>query len=103
MARRQGAVLNQQAERLHWEVRADSEKMAFDQRRKKEVEVPPVAHVPLLSLCFWSPEGNVWPSSARCPAGCVRVRTVMENLEKSWNFKMVISRSGKVMGEKLKS
>jgi len=27
----------------------------------------------------------------------VRVRTVMENLEKSWNFKMVISRPGKVM------
>ncbi|TNN23151.1 Serine/threonine-protein kinase PINK1, mitochondrial [Liparis tanakae] len=26
-----------------------------------------------------------------------RVRTVMENLEKSWNFKMVISRPGKVM------
>jgi len=25
------------------------------------------------------------------------VRTVMENLEKSWNFKMVISRAGKVM------
>jgi len=27
----------------------------------------------------------------------VRVRTVMENLEKSWNFKMVISSPGKVM------
>jgi len=26
-----------------------------------------------------------------------RVRTLMENLEKSWNFKMVISRPGKVM------
>jgi len=26
-----------------------------------------------------------------------RVRTVMENLERSWNFKMVISRPGKVM------
>jgi len=26
-----------------------------------------------------------------------RVRTVMENLEKSWNFKMVISRPGGVM------
>jgi len=25
----------------------------------------------------------------------------MENLEKSWNFKMVISRSGKVMGKTL--
>ncbi|XP_068459885.1 structural maintenance of chromosomes protein 1B [Clinocottus analis] len=39
LARKQGAVLSQQAEKLHWEVRADSEKMAFDQRRKKEVEV----------------------------------------------------------------
>jgi len=27
----------------------------------------------------------------------VRVRTVMENLEKSWHFKMVISRPGKLM------
>jgi hypothetical protein len=26
-----------------------------------------------------------------------RVRTVMKNLEKSWNFKMVISRPGKVL------
>jgi len=26
-----------------------------------------------------------------------RVRTVMENLEKSWKFKMFISRPGKVM------
>jgi len=26
-----------------------------------------------------------------------RVRTVMENLEKSWNFKIVISRPGEVM------
>uniref|UniRef100_A0A8C3A0J8 Structural maintenance of chromosomes 1B n=1 Tax=Cyclopterus lumpus TaxID=8103 RepID=A0A8C3A0J8_CYCLU len=39
LARKQGAVLGQQAERLHWEVTADNEKMAFDQRRKKEVEV----------------------------------------------------------------
>ncbi|TMS05701.1 structural maintenance of chromosomes protein 1B isoform X2 [Larimichthys crocea] len=38
LARRQGAVLTQQADKLHWEVRADYEKMAFDQRRKKEVE-----------------------------------------------------------------
>jgi len=28
-----------------------------------------------------------------------RVPTVMENLEKSWNFKMVIFRPGKVMGK----
>ncbi|XP_074489832.1 structural maintenance of chromosomes protein 1B [Sebastes fasciatus] len=39
LARKQGAVLSQQAEKVHWEVRADNEKMAFDQRRKKEVEV----------------------------------------------------------------
>ncbi|XP_059191637.1 structural maintenance of chromosomes protein 1B [Centropristis striata] len=39
LAQRQGAVLSQQAEKLHWEVRADNEEMAFDQRRKKEVEV----------------------------------------------------------------
>uniref|UniRef100_A0A8C6KVW8 Structural maintenance of chromosomes 1B n=1 Tax=Nothobranchius furzeri TaxID=105023 RepID=A0A8C6KVW8_NOTFU len=39
-AQKEGAVLNQQAEKLHWEVRADGEKMAFDQRRKKELEVP---------------------------------------------------------------
>ncbi|CAJ1056143.1 structural maintenance of chromosomes protein 1B [Xyrichtys novacula] len=38
LARKQGAVLSQQAEKLHWEVRADYEKVAFDQRRKKEVE-----------------------------------------------------------------
>jgi len=30
-----------------------------------------------------------------------RVRTVMENLENSWNFKMVISRPGKVMEKNL--
>jgi len=29
--------------------------------------------------------------------GAVGVRTVMENLEKSWNFKIVISRPEKVM------
>jgi len=28
-----------------------------------------------------------------------RVRTVMENLEKSWNFKMVFSRPEKFMGK----
>ncbi|XP_044213194.1 structural maintenance of chromosomes protein 1B isoform X1 [Thunnus albacares] len=39
LARKQSAVLSQQADKLHWEVRADNEKMAFDQRRKKEVEV----------------------------------------------------------------
>uniref|UniRef100_A0AAQ4RSR8 SMC hinge domain-containing protein n=1 Tax=Gasterosteus aculeatus aculeatus TaxID=481459 RepID=A0AAQ4RSR8_GASAC len=38
-ARTKGAVLSQQAEKLHWEVRADNEKMVFDQRRKKEMEI----------------------------------------------------------------
>uniref|UniRef100_A0A7N8XVH3 Structural maintenance of chromosomes protein n=1 Tax=Mastacembelus armatus TaxID=205130 RepID=A0A7N8XVH3_9TELE len=39
LARKQGAVLSQQAEKLQWEVKADYEKLAFDQRRKREVEV----------------------------------------------------------------
>uniref|UniRef100_A0A7N6ALV5 SMC hinge domain-containing protein n=1 Tax=Anabas testudineus TaxID=64144 RepID=A0A7N6ALV5_ANATE len=39
LAQKQGAVLSQQAEKLHWEVKADYEKLAFDQRRKKEVEL----------------------------------------------------------------
>ncbi|XP_029010359.1 structural maintenance of chromosomes protein 1B isoform X2 [Betta splendens] len=39
LAQRQGAVLSQQAEKLHWEVRADNDKLALDQRREKEVEV----------------------------------------------------------------
>uniref|UniRef100_A0A4W6FZ68 Structural maintenance of chromosomes protein n=1 Tax=Lates calcarifer TaxID=8187 RepID=A0A4W6FZ68_LATCA len=39
LARKQGAVLSQQAEKLHWEVRADYEKLAFDQRRKKEAQL----------------------------------------------------------------
>uniref|UniRef100_A0A3Q4B2Z1 SMC hinge domain-containing protein n=1 Tax=Mola mola TaxID=94237 RepID=A0A3Q4B2Z1_MOLML len=38
LAHKQGAVLSQQAEKLYWEVKADYEKIAFDQRRKKEVE-----------------------------------------------------------------
>ncbi|KAF6721532.1 Structural maintenance of chromosomes protein 1B [Oryzias melastigma] len=39
LAHKQGAVLSQQAEKLQWEVKANSEKMAFDQRRKKEMEI----------------------------------------------------------------
>ncbi|XP_029290074.1 LOW QUALITY PROTEIN: structural maintenance of chromosomes protein 1B [Cottoperca gobio] len=39
LSRKQGAVISQQAEKLHWQVRADQEKMAFDERRKKETEV----------------------------------------------------------------
>ncbi|XP_008293032.1 structural maintenance of chromosomes protein 1B [Stegastes partitus] len=39
LACKQGAILRQQEEKLHWEVRADCEKMAFDQRRQKEVKV----------------------------------------------------------------
>ncbi|XP_051238323.1 structural maintenance of chromosomes protein 1B [Dicentrarchus labrax] len=38
LARKQGAVLSQQAEKLHWGVRTDYEKISFDQRRKIEVE-----------------------------------------------------------------
>lgn len=45
LAQKQGAVLSQQAEKLHWEVRADYEKLAFDQRRKKEVEVLSETHL----------------------------------------------------------
>uniref|UniRef100_A0A8D3E7H2 Structural maintenance of chromosomes protein n=1 Tax=Scophthalmus maximus TaxID=52904 RepID=A0A8D3E7H2_SCOMX len=39
VARKQGAVLSQQAEKLHWEVNAECEKLAFDQRRKKDVGI----------------------------------------------------------------
>uniref|UniRef100_A0A8D0A7S4 Structural maintenance of chromosomes protein 1B-like n=1 Tax=Sander lucioperca TaxID=283035 RepID=A0A8D0A7S4_SANLU len=42
LARKQGAVLSQQAEKLHWEVKADYEKMAFDQR--PTLIVPLLAH-----------------------------------------------------------
>ncbi|XP_041651704.1 structural maintenance of chromosomes protein 1B isoform X2 [Cheilinus undulatus] len=38
LAQKQGAVYSQQAEKLHWEVKADTIKMSFDQRRKKEVQ-----------------------------------------------------------------
>ncbi|KAJ8392207.1 hypothetical protein AAFF_G00077750 [Aldrovandia affinis] len=38
LARRKGAILCQKAEKLHWEVKADYEKLEFDQRRRKEVE-----------------------------------------------------------------
>ena len=37
----------------------------------------------------------------RLPFTVHRVRTVMKNLEKSWNFKMVISRPGKVLEKKV--
>ncbi|KAI4881270.1 hypothetical protein NFI96_033789, partial [Prochilodus magdalenae] len=37
LARKQGAVLVQKAEKLHWEVKADREKLEFDKRRKGEV------------------------------------------------------------------
>ena len=49
MARRQGAILSQQAEKLRWGVKADYEKLDFDQRRRKEVEVPCVC----VHLCVW--------------------------------------------------
>ncbi|TSS60401.1 Structural maintenance of chromosomes protein 1B [Bagarius yarrelli] len=38
LARKKGAVLFQKAEKLHWEVKADREKLEFDKRRKTEVE-----------------------------------------------------------------
>uniref|UniRef100_A0A8C8DTR3 Structural maintenance of chromosomes 1B n=1 Tax=Oryzias sinensis TaxID=183150 RepID=A0A8C8DTR3_9TELE len=39
LVHKQGAVFSQQAEKLQWEVKANSEKIAFAQRRKKEMEV----------------------------------------------------------------
>uniref|UniRef100_A0A3B3HWV7 Structural maintenance of chromosomes 1B n=1 Tax=Oryzias latipes TaxID=8090 RepID=A0A3B3HWV7_ORYLA len=39
LVRKQGAVFSQQAEKLQWELKANSEKIAFDQRRKKEMEI----------------------------------------------------------------
>lgn len=38
LARRNGAILNQSAEKLHWEVKADREKLQFDLRRKSEIQ-----------------------------------------------------------------
>ncbi|KAI5616143.1 structural maintenance of chromosomes protein 1B [Silurus asotus] len=38
LSRKKGAVLLQKAEKLHWELKADREKLEFDKRRKKEVE-----------------------------------------------------------------
>uniref|UniRef100_A0A673CCJ0 Structural maintenance of chromosomes 1B n=1 Tax=Sphaeramia orbicularis TaxID=375764 RepID=A0A673CCJ0_9TELE len=39
VSRKQTAVLRQQVDRLHWEVKANYAKIALDQRRRKEVEV----------------------------------------------------------------
>jgi len=39
LARKRGAVLNQSAEKLHWEIKADREKLQFDLRRKSEIQV----------------------------------------------------------------
>ncbi|NP_001098324.1 meiosis-specific cohesin subunit SMC1 beta [Oryzias latipes] len=39
LVHKQGAVFSQQAEKLQWELKANSEKIAFDQRRKKEMEI----------------------------------------------------------------
>ncbi|XP_054633264.1 structural maintenance of chromosomes protein 1B isoform X2 [Dunckerocampus dactyliophorus] len=39
LARKQNAVLGQQVEKLHWELKADYEKVAFDERKRKEGEV----------------------------------------------------------------
>lgn len=35
----QSAGLSQQVEKMNWEVKSDYEKINFDKRRKKEVEV----------------------------------------------------------------
>ncbi|KAA0724484.1 Structural maintenance of chromosomes protein 1B [Triplophysa tibetana] len=39
LARKRTAILNQNAEKLHWEVQANSEKLQFDLRRKNEIQV----------------------------------------------------------------
>lgn len=39
LARKKGAILNQSAEKLHWEIKADREKLQFDLRRKSEIQV----------------------------------------------------------------
>lgn len=44
LAWKQGAVFSQQAEKLQWQVKADCEKIAFDQRRRKDSEVLSVTH-----------------------------------------------------------
>uniref|UniRef100_A0A667Y4J8 Structural maintenance of chromosomes protein 1B-like n=1 Tax=Myripristis murdjan TaxID=586833 RepID=A0A667Y4J8_9TELE len=44
LARKRVALLSQQAEKLHWDVTADREKIAFDERRKKEVEAGIMNH-----------------------------------------------------------
>ncbi|KAK7891189.1 hypothetical protein WMY93_023152 [Mugilogobius chulae] len=38
-SRRQSAVLNQQADKLQWEIKADQERLILDQRRRKEVQI----------------------------------------------------------------
>uniref|UniRef100_A0A3B3ZYL3 Structural maintenance of chromosomes protein n=1 Tax=Periophthalmus magnuspinnatus TaxID=409849 RepID=A0A3B3ZYL3_9GOBI len=38
LSRRQSAVLNQQADKLHWDIEADHERLSLDQRRHKEVQ-----------------------------------------------------------------
>ncbi|XP_067292986.1 structural maintenance of chromosomes protein 1B [Pseudorasbora parva] len=39
LARKKAAILNQSAEKLHWEVKADREKLQFDLRRKSEIQI----------------------------------------------------------------
>jgi len=50
--------------------------------------------------CRHGGEHTRHPHSFRRHSTPSGVRTVMENLEKSWNFKIVISRPGKVRGVK---
>uniref|UniRef100_A0A7N6B1C2 SMC hinge domain-containing protein n=1 Tax=Anabas testudineus TaxID=64144 RepID=A0A7N6B1C2_ANATE len=72
LAQKQGAVLSQQAEKLHWEVKADYEKLAFDQRRKKEVEV--------LSETILRKLGILYQSIACCRASLEEYRQQEKNL-----------------------
>lgn len=39
LARKKTAVLSQNAEKLRWEVQANTEKLQFDLRRKNEIQV----------------------------------------------------------------
>lgn len=52
LARKKGAILNQSAEKLHWEVKADHEKLQFDLRRKTEIQVGLDRHDCLFTFYF---------------------------------------------------
>lgn len=48
LSQKQGGILSQQADKLHWEVKADYEQIAVVRRRKKEVEVQKVIPLKIL-------------------------------------------------------